>query len=246
MGSPENTSNVPVRATPEQSRHGLRVCVININRLPETVQGCEAIAGTLRAIDPSCEVSIVHWQRFLLEHEQVHGGNDAFVLGPNGDPFSSYPAQFADFLGWLRAQRIRPMLGICGGHQALCLAHGAEVAPVLTREVAIESYAGFPKVTGMTVLRVLDAQDPLFEGLPDQFELAVSHVDEVKRLPPGFFQLASAEPAALQVVRRGGECVYGVQAHPEREASAQQGRLLLKNWLRCVARTRTADHAELR
>lgn len=199
----------------------MRILVVNINFDPRTVEGCEAIAAALTALDPGVEVRIRPWRLVLsgsgaLAPELARWAPGAVVLGPNETPFPAYPPAFDRFLAWVRARR-GPTLGICGGHQAMALAHGAPVAPVHPVPAATASYAGMPKVSGPTRIRLLGDPDPLLEGLPEELVVMSSHVDEVKDLPPGFRVLALGDPSRIQILRADRRPLWGVQFHPERE-----------------------------
>jgi len=177
-----------------------------------------------------------------LAQDLAKWGPDGVILGPNETPFPAYPPAFDRFLGWIRARR-GPTLGICGGHQALALAHGAPVAPVHAVPAASESYEGMPKVKGPTRIRLMGDVDPLIVGLPQEPWVMASHVDEVKDLPPGFRLLALGDPSRIQILRADRRPMWGVQFHPERplppefvEAGVRSpGQLLLANFLALAA-----------
>ncbi|MCB9729090.1 MAG: gamma-glutamyl-gamma-aminobutyrate hydrolase family protein [Deltaproteobacteria bacterium] len=204
--------------------------IVNINVSPRALEGCRAIAETLAELAPGLRIHIVHW-REVLAGAVRRLRPVAVVLGPNDTPFPAYPPEFDALLAWVRARR-GPTLGICGGHQALALAHGAPVGPVHAVPAATESYAGMPKVQGEVTIRLLGEQDPLFAGLPDEIQVAASHVDEVKEVPPDFRLLALGDPCNIQWIRADRRPMVGLQFHPERPATGGAGRTILANWLR--------------
>jgi len=209
--------------------------IININPSAATLDGCRAIARRVRALDPELAVVIRHWRLItpkLIGHLRPAG----VILGPNGTPFPAYPPAFDRFLAWLRARK-GPTLGICGGHQALALAHGAPVGPVAPVPAATTSYAGMPAVRGPVPIRLLADPDPLTDGLPLEFTVAASHVDEVKEVPPGFRLLALGDPCKVQILRADRRPLWGVQFHPERPLTPDHGAVLLANFLRIVRGT---------
>ncbi len=65
-----------------------------------------------------------------------------------------------------------PVLGICYGMQVLARALGCEVKPGVDREF------------GRTTLTVADRSDPLFDGLPSESTVWMSHGDQVEGLQP--------------------------------------------------------------
>ncbi|MGM0575451.1 MAG: glutamine amidotransferase-related protein [Myxococcota bacterium] len=210
-----------------------RVLVVNINRNPRTLEGCRGIAARLRDLAADeVDVRIHHWEK--VDTDLVRRLRPAaVVIGPNEDPFPSYPPAFDAFLGWLRRRR-GPTLGICGGHQALALAHGAPVGPVHAVPAATTTYRGMPKVKGEVRIRLLGDPDPLLADLPEEIVVAASHVDEVKEIPPGFRLLALGDPSHVQIVRADRRPMYGVQFHPEKPAGDDAGGRLLANWLSMV------------
>jgi len=238
----------------------LRILIVNINLAPTMLEGCNAIAAALDAImkDPpshlgnglsghELEVRVRPWRTLLdptgsLASDLQKWGPSGVILGPNETPFPAYPAAFDRFLAWIRARR-GPTLGICGGHQALALAHGAPVAPVHAVPAASDSYEGMPKVRGATRIRLMGDVDPLIVGLPEEPWVMASHVDEVKDIPPGFRLLALGDPSRIQILRSDRRPMWGVQFHPERPLPPEQvepgvrspGELLLANFLKLAA-----------
>jgi GMP synthase (glutamine-hydrolysing) len=216
----------------------LRVLIVNINFDPRTLEGCERIAARLSELDPAVEARVRPWRLILdasdaLVPELARWGPAAVILGPNETPFPAYPPAFDRFLTWVRARR-GPTLGICGGHQALALAHGAPVAPVHAVPAATTSYAGLPKVSGPQRIRLLGDSDPLTAELPEEVTVTASHVDEVKDVPPGFRVLAIGDPSHVQIIRADRRPMWGVQFHPERPAGVEfpdAGDVILRNFI---------------
>jgi GMP synthase-like glutamine amidotransferase len=240
----------------------LRLLIVNINHSPLITEGCEAIAAAFERIagaqelipdkrsapfaSESIETRVRPWRTLLdpsgaLAADLARWSPSAVVLGPNETPFPAYPPAFDRFLGWVRARR-GPTLGICGGHQAIALAHGAPVAPVHDVPAASTSYAGMPKVSGPIRIRLMGDPDPLVADLPEEFDVMASHVDEVKDLPVGFRVLAIGSPSRIQILRADRRPLWGVQFHPERPhptAETQAGDRLLANFLAFVRAWRT-------
>ena len=216
------------------SRRRSGLPIVNLNPRPRTLAGCRAIRDALLAVDPTLEIPIVHWPE-VLAGALTLARPRAVVLGPNDTPFPAYPPAFDALLGWIRRRR-GPTLGICGGHQALALAHGAPVGPVMPVPAASESYEGMPRVSGVTRIRLLGDLDPLLEGLPPEVDVAVSHVDEVKEIPPGFRLLAVGDPCHIQILRADRRPLYGLQFHPERRAPGDAGGRILRNFLGLLLR----------
>jgi GMP synthase (glutamine-hydrolysing) len=110
-----------------------------------------------------------------------------------------------------------PVLGICYGSQLIAAQLGGEV-----RRTGTGEYGRTP----MTVVR----PSILFESLPAEQEVWMSHGDSIVAAPPGFRVTAStpgAPVAALDDPERG---VYGVQFHPE-VIHTPRGMEMLKHFL---------------
>lgn len=208
------------------------VLIVNINPAAATLAGCHAIRRALRRLVPGLAVEVRHWPRVNAVNPARYAG---VVVGPNDTPFPAYPPAFEELLAWLRRRR-GPTLGICGGHQALALAHGAPVGPVFDVAPALDSYAGMPKIAGDVRVRLLGDPDPLLAGLPEEITVRASHVDEVKELPRGFRVLAIGDPCNVQIMRADRRPLYGVQFHPEKRPGDGDpaGTQILRNFLAMV------------
>ncbi len=110
-----------------------------------------------------------------------------------------------------------PVLGICYGLQVMAHQLGGKV------ERATKQEYGRAK---LTVIK----EDPIFYGIPREFDVWMSHADKAVRLPKGFESLASSENSPYAVIRHKSKAIYGVQFHPE-VAHTQYGRELLSNFL---------------
>lgn len=117
-----------------------------------------------------------------------------------------------------------PILGICGGHQALAIAHGGEVAKVG------HLVKGFRTVE-------LEDKDSLLAGLPSKIRVMQSHYEEVKRLPPRFVRIATSKDTKNEAMKHEERPVYGVQFHPERwNEDNQAGKQILENFVGAIAK----------
>lgn len=72
-------------------------------------------------------------------------------------------------------ERSIPVLGICYGMQELAHTFGGEVAPGLKHEYGKSM-----------VQRVEGCDSPLFEGMPQEFQMWMSHGDKLTKSPEGF------------------------------------------------------------
>lgn len=178
----------------------------------------------------------MHFKDVTLEKlEQL--APDFIVLSPQGTPWCRYTGKtgvaLQNFLWMLPtiAEDLNiPILGICGGHQALALAFGGRVGPIRAGYLDCMPYnkerqGGVIKLTQMN-------PDPIFMGLEGDVSMVESHYDEVKILPPGFVLLASDKLSPNQIIRHPSRPVYGIQGHPEHFLSSRpDGGILIRNFL---------------
>jgi GMP synthase (glutamine-hydrolysing) len=135
-------------------------------------------------------------------------------------------AQFANFIQFLRKINA-PILGVCGGHQALALAYGGSVVK------ASGLVQGFRTVT-------LEDKDTLLAGLPAKIKVMQSHREQVKQLPVGFVRIATSSETQNEGMRHVERPLYGVQFHPEKwNEENPAGRRILENFVQRITR-----HAE--
>jgi para-aminobenzoate synthetase component 2 len=118
-----------------------------------------------------------------------------------------------------RVEESTPILGVCLGHQAIAVAHGAAVvrAPELLHGKTSEVHH-----EGAGVLH----------GLTDPFTATRYHslaVDQAS-LPPELEVTARTESGVVMALRHRDLALEGVQVHPE-SVLTEGGHRLLANWL---------------
>ncbi len=127
-----------------------------------------------------------------------------------------------------------PILGICYGMHLACLALGETVQPVPAREF------------GHASCRVT-REDPLLAGVPMEFDVWMSHGDQVVASNGTFTSLAETKTCPLAAARHSRLPIYGLQFHPEVTHTAH-GREMLSNFLHnvcgCTGQWRLDDFAE--
>jgi GMP synthase (glutamine-hydrolysing) len=151
----------------------------------------------------SCQVANVSAGAPLPAPEEVVGvvvtGSAAMVT--DGLPWSEQTAR------WLRLaiDQAVPVLGICYGHQLLAHALGGAV-----------DYHPEGREIGTKVVTLTPAarHDLLLAGMPESFQVNVSHKQTVTRLPPQAVVLAANSFESFHAVRFR-ERVWGLQFHPE-------------------------------
>jgi GMP synthase (glutamine-hydrolysing) len=95
-----------------------------------------------------------------------------------------------------------PVLGICYGLQWMTHTLGGTVKPAEKREY------------GQAEVRLLDADLPLFAGLPQDLSVWMSHGDSALHLPAGFKLTAETHNAVAGIADESRQ-MYAVQFHPE-------------------------------
>lgn len=161
----------------------------------------------------------------------AHGDYDAYILSPG----PGHPANHHDFPSLERdiiSNSKFPVLGVCLGHQALCLLHGASIS---------KGPAGPVHGAISRVHRLPAGHDcPLLRGLPYTFSVVRYHslcVDPPS-LPSQLLPTAWAidfddfgnEHKVLMAVRHRSTPHFGVQFHPE-SVCTEVGKQIAHNFL---------------
>jgi GMP synthase (glutamine-hydrolysing) len=110
-----------------------------------------------------------------------------------------------------------PVLGICYGMQLACHLLGGKVSPATSREF------------GRALLKV-GANGALFEGVPHETIVWMSHGDQVQTVEGDFEPLAATDTCPVAAVRHRSRPVYGLQFHPE-VSHTPYGTRMLRNFL---------------
>jgi GMP synthase (glutamine-hydrolysing) len=187
------------------------IVVVNLNPQAATRRGTRRIVAALKRLAPTTKIVERHFARVTADGLDAMGAR-AVILGPQGVPFDAYPAaRLLHMLTLIRSLTL-PTLGICGGHQALALAHGGLLGPV-HGGTASQSYEGLRKETGLRSVAL--ARDPLTVSLPAECSFEVRHVEGVSDLPGCFTLIGRGDPCAVQLIRLTGRPIYGAQFHPE-------------------------------
>ncbi|MCM1153213.1 MAG: glutamine-hydrolyzing GMP synthase [Muribaculum sp.] len=114
-----------------------------------------------------------------------------------------------------------PLLGVCYGAQYLAKCGGGTVESAPSREY------------GRAMLTVVDAADPLMQGLPSPTQVWMSHGDTITSLPSDYKVIASTENVTNAAFRIEGQQIWGIQFHPEVYHSTN-GSILLANFVKDI------------
>ena len=116
-----------------------------------------------------------------------------------------------------------PTLGVCLGHQAICMAFGATITYAKELMHGKESTISFY------------AECPLFKGLPEKVSVARYHslaADE-KTMPECLEVVAKTDDGEIMAVQHKEYPIYGVQFHPE-SIMTPEGKEMLKNFIKNI------------
>lgn len=203
-------------------------------------RGCGHVFSVVKELSGNPNGLIVHFSK--VTPEWLAEIQPSFIiLSPQGTPWCRYTGEMGvslqNFLWMLpmAAEEMNvPILGICGGHQALALAFGGKVGPIRAGEDDCMPYSR--ERQGGVIPLTLTASDPIFRGIDGKLRILESHFDEVKVLPPGFVLLASDKLSPNQIMRHPSKPVYGIQGHPECSYSSRpEGKTLIRNFLAIAA-----------
>ena len=114
-----------------------------------------------------------------------------------------------------------PILGICYGMQMIMHDLGGDVSPSDRKEY------------GRTEIEVT-CDNLLFEGLPKEETVWMSHGDQVSRLAEGFECIAKSDTCPYAAAQNTERRIYALQFHPEVRHSVY-GNDILRNFVFCVA-----------
>lgn len=110
-----------------------------------------------------------------------------------------------------------PVLGICYGMQLACDALGGDVANAPAREY------------GRARCQVLEASE-LFQGIPVESDVWMSHGDQVARVSSQFIPLAKTSTCPFAAVKHRDLPIFGLQFHPE-VTHTEKGTTLMRNFV---------------
>lgn len=108
------------------------------------------------------------------------------------------------------------LLGICFGMQLISKCLGGKVEKGKVREY------------GKTVF--YPDKDLIFESVPENTIVWMSHYDQVTQLPENFSVIGKTESCPIAAIRNSEGTIYGLQFHPE-VLHTQHGETILRNFL---------------
>jgi len=160
------------------------------------------------------QIDVIRNDKLRLEDAAVY---DKIVLSPG----PGIPSEAGLLLDLIRMYApTKSILGVCLGHQALCEAFGAKLVNLA------EVHHGLSE----KIFKV--ASDPLFEGLPESFEVGRYHswIVSPENLPDCIEVTAVDEEGQIMAIQHKQYKLHGVQFHPE-SVLTPEGMKIMKNWV---------------
>mmetsp|Transcript_21834 Transcript_21834/g.62205 ORF Transcript_21834/g.62205 Transcript_21834/m.62205 type:complete len:531 (+) Transcript_21834:134-1726(+) len=175
------------------------------------------IARRVRELHVYCEL-----YSCLVSAEEL-GKHDLVAIILSGGPNSVYDegAPHVQPEVWkMIEERNIPLLGICYGMQELAHTFGGSV------EAGLKHEYGKSMVT-----RVDGCDSQLFDGMPQDFQMWMSHGDKLTKSPEGFKPVAATPNAEFVAIENLEKKMWGLQFHPE-VTHSPLGKNILENF--CV------------
>ncbi|MFN2412745.1 MAG: glutamine-hydrolyzing GMP synthase [Pyrinomonadaceae bacterium] len=174
-------------------------------------QYTQLIARRVRELGVYCEI-----HPFSLPPEEIQKKNPKGIIlsgGPSSVTDNGAPRVDKEFYDHLRS----PLLGICYGMQLVATDMGGRTEPATRREY------------GHAKLKVLSGTTKLFDELPFEFHVWMSHGDHVTQLPGGF-HITATTGDVITAIENAEKEIYCVQFHPE-VSHTPLGKEVLRNFL---------------
>jgi len=153
---------------------------------------------------------------FNLPVDEIIAKNPKGIIlsgGPSSVTDEDAPRVGPDFYNNVRA----PILGICYGMQLLAIDLGGHSEPAARREY------------GHAKLKVVAPETKLFQKLPFELDVWMSHGDHVTALPEGFHTTATTGNV-ITAIENASQNIFAVQFHPE-VSHTPLGKEVLRNFL---------------
>ena len=174
-------------------------------------QYTQLIARRVREQGVYCEIHPFH-----LSAEAIMAKRPKGVIlsgGPSSVTDADAPRVAADFYDRIDV----PILGICYGMQLVAVDLGGASEPAARREY------------GAATLKVLSGKTALFNELPFELDVWMSHGDHVTKLPGGFTTTATTGDV-ITAIENDERSIYCVQFHPE-VSHTPLGKEILRNFV---------------
>lgn len=174
-------------------------------------QYTQLIARRVREAGVYCEIL-----PYYISLAEIHDRKPKGLI-LSGSPASVYDEDAPRPDSGLLDQLSCPLLGICYGLQVLAADLGGEVRAAQSREY------------GYARLKIIDKTSPLFNSLPEELDVWMSHGDHVITPPTGF-RITAETDEALNAFEDLSKRIFGLQFHPE-VAHTPLGAQIIRNFL---------------
>jgi len=199
----------------------MEVLVIDNYEFPNSSE-IHGLKTTLEELGNRCEVRRFEEEALSSQVDQF----DTIVLSGSGTLLYRGPPKLYKSLIELIQTGLKPILGICFGHQLIGIIFGSQIVHLGT------------KVEGFRPVRIQDAtsstnkmNDPLFHSLPNEIHVWQSHFEVIETLPKNFELLASSDETAIEAMVNKKNLIYGIQFHAEHyNPQYPDGQIVLKNF----------------
>lgn len=159
-------------------------------------------------------VAVFRNDQFELPQLQAY---DKIILSPG----PGIPSEAGLLLDVIRTYAgIKPILGVCLGHQAIAEAFGGQLVNLS------DVYHGIATNTNILT------EDVLFKGLPQQIEVGRYHswIVDADTLPQELEITSTSDEGYIMSLRHRHFDIRGIQYHPE-SVLTPQGKHIIDNWL---------------
>ncbi|MBL7480457.1 glutamine amidotransferase-related protein [Legionella bononiensis] len=162
----------------------------------------EMFANLLRPVDPNIEFIVFDAENEVLPSD-IHAVDAYLITGSRHGVNDGYPwiAQLEEFIRTVHAAQ-KKVIGICFGHQLIAKALGGKV---------IKSPKGWG--VGMSQNQIVQQKDWM-NPFKNEFNILVSHQDQVVALPQGAQVLAGSDFCPNYLMQIGTH-FFSIQGHPE-------------------------------
>ena len=176
-------------------------------------QYTQLIARRVRELNIYCEI---------YPYYKIPANLDEFkAVILSGSPFSVL-AEDAPHPNLSKIKGNKPLLGVCYGAQYLAHFNGGNVEPSNIREYGRANLTNIEKGKG------------LFNKVPNETQVWMSHSDTIAQLPVNGVCIASTKDVVNAAFRIEGELTYAIQFHPE-VYHTTHGKQILENFLVDIA-----------
>ena len=143
---------------------------------------------------------------------------DKIVLSPGPGLPNEIPELMRAIKLW---HKLKPILGVCLGHQAIGLFFGAQLENLAQVTHGVS-----------TPINILNRQDKLFKELPERINVARYHswCIATQSLPEELESTAIDDNRIIMAIRHKTFPIHGIQFHPE-SILTPLGRKIIENWL---------------